>query len=515
MRLSALVAALAPKHAPLRVVHEELVDEAPVRGLCIDSREVAPGDVFVALRGALADGHDHLEQALELGAAALVVERLPEALDLRARPAIVVADSRRALAPLAARFFGEPARELTMIGVTGTNGKTSTAYLIESILEAADRAVGLIGTVEVRFRDERRRALNTTPESLELQRTLRGMRTRGAQAVVMEVSSHGVELGRIDGCAFDVAAVTNVTQDHLDFHDSMEAYREAKLRLFRKYLRSGAGAVVNLDDPAAHEFLEAARSAGARAVRVTRQTDREAEVRLLTAASDLEGTRVRLAVPGDASLQLELPLVGDFNLENLLVAVGVAVCLDVPGDAIVRGVAACPQVPGRVERVAVRANAPTVLVDYAHTPDAVDKLLRAVRPLARARLVTVFGCGGDRDRGKRPLMAQAVAHWSDRVVVTSDNPRTEDPLAILADVEVGLEKLRRVEPSRLDETPNAYAVIPDRRRAIQCAIGLAGPDDTVVIAGKGHEDYQIVGRERLPFDDREEACRALDEGSTA
>lgn len=392
MRLAGLLAALPPEQAPLHVVNPDAVDHTPVRGIAIDSRRVAPGDLFVALRGSLADGHDHLGQSLELGASALVVEQLPPGLDLHGRPAVLVADSRRALAPLAARFFGEPAAELQLVGVTGTNGKTSTTYLIESILAAAGRRVGLIGTVEVRFGEERQRALNTTPESLELQRTLRRMRNRGADSVVMEVSSHGVELGRIAGCRFDVAAFTNVTQDHLDFHTTMEAYRNAKLRLFRDYLRAGAGAVVNVDDPAAELFGTAARQAGARVVRVSRRADAAAEVAVDEAQASLDGTRARLRVP-EGRLEVELPLVGDFNLENLVVAVASALCLGVGHEAIVRGVAACPQVPGRVERVGGEIpDSPTVLVDYAHTPDAVEKLLRAVRPLTRGRLVTVFGC---------------------------------------------------------------------------------------------------------------------------
>jgi len=504
MRLSELLAELPAALAPQRRLGE---GDPVVRGVRYDSRDVAPGDLFVALRGSLADGHDYLPQALHLGAAALLVDALPASLPAPA-VAVQVPDTRRALAPIAARFFGRPAEELDLVGVTGTNGKTSTSFLVESILCAAGRRVGLIGTIEVRFADERRRSVNTTPESLDLQRTLREMRTRGIDAVSMEVSSHGLELGRVEGCRFRAAAFTNLTQDHLDFHGDMEHYVAAKARLFRDHLAPGAAAVVNVDDRWAPTFLDAARAASARLVRVSRRPEAEAEVVVERADVRLDGTRAVLRVPG-GRLELESPLVGEFNVENVAVAVGVAVGLGLPHEAVARGVAACPQVPGRVERVSAAGEGPIVLVDYAHTPDAVEKLLRTLRPLAAGRLIAVFGCGGDRDRGKRPLMAKAVAAYADRAIATSDNPRTEDPEAILDDVERGLDALTRVAPEALDATPRAWARVADRRRAIELAISIARPEDTVAIAGKGHEDYQIVGRARLPFDDREEARRAL------
>ena len=512
MRLSRLLESLpvdaAPKHISLPS------DDPIIRGITYDSRQVAPGDLFVAFAGSAADGHDYLEAAVELGAAALLVEnpeRTQRALASAARavPAVAVRDSRRAMAPLAVRFFGKPAAELTLIGITGTNGKTSTAYLTESMLRRAGTATGLIGTVEIRYAREKLRAVNTTPESLDLQRLLRAMRTSQVDAVVMEVSSHGLQLGRVAGCSFRVGAITNLTQDHLDFHGNMEAYLDSKLRLFSEHLARDAAAVINLDDPSAPRSLATAEQAGARVIRATRDAGREAEVKLLEAQVNLDGTRARIALP-EGEIDLELPLLGDFNLENALVACGIAVALELPVAAIAEGVAQCPQVPGRMELVgSERRGIPTVIVDYAHTPDAVDKLLAAVRPLARGRLITLFGCGGDRDRAKRPLMAEAVARYSDRVVATSDNPRTEDPLEILRDVEAGLVGLDRVEPEQLDSRDGSYAVAVERRNAIRCAISIARPDDTVVLAGKGHEDYQIIGTEKLPFDDREEAARAL------
>lgn len=506
MRLSALLAALPPENAPLRVVHGEGAEDPVIRGLAYDSRTVTPGDAFFALPGADVDGHDFLKPALELGAEAVFVERLPEDVAPGRASVVVVRDARRALAPVSACFFGEPSRELALVGVTGTNGKTSTTYLAESILRAAGRAVGLVGTVEVRYADVRQRAVNTTPESLDLQAMLRAMRTRGVETAVMEVSSHGLDLGRVDGCRFAVAAFTNLTQDHLDHHGDMDRYREAKRLLMAQYLDADGVAVVNLDDPSAPSFAGAADERGARVLGVSRRLD-AAAVRLLGADVRSDGSSVRLGLPS-GELAVELPLVGDFNLENLLVAAGIAVALEIPSEAIARGTAECPQVPGRIERVDEGAGDPLVVVDYAHTPDAVEKLLATLRPLCRGRLIAVFGCGGDRDRAKRPLMAGAVARHADRVVATSDNPRTEDPERILDDVASGLGDLARVEPDALDQ-PRSYARVVDRRAAIAAALAIARPEDTVVIAGKGHEDYQIIGREKLPFSDRDEARRAL------
>jgi UDP-N-acetylmuramoyl-L-alanyl-D-glutamate--2,6-diaminopimelate ligase len=480
-----------------------------IRGVTYDSRAVAPGDLFVALTGSVSDGHDYLESAVRMGAAALLVERESPGASISSVPVVVTTDTRRALAPIATHFFGRPADEMSLIGITGTNGKTSTSYLIESMLTCAGIRTGLVGTVEVRYTGERQPSVNTTPESLDLQRMLRSMSTRNVESVVMEVSSHGLELGRVSGCHFDVGAFTNLTQDHLDFHGDMDAYLKSKALLFRDYLSQDAAAVINVDDPASDALINVAEDAGARILRVSKRSDRDADVRLLDAQIELSGSRARVALPSE-TIELQISLLGDFNLENLVVAAGIAEALEIPHEAIAVGAARCPQVPGRVEVIGAELeSAPTVIVDYAHTPDAVDKLLHAVRPLVEGRLITLFGCGGDRDRSKRPLMAEAVARSSDRVLATSDNPRTEDPEAILRDVEVGLRSLRRVEPEVLDESQAAYAVVVDRRQAIDHAIAIARPHDTVVLAGKGHEDYQILGHQKLPFDDRIEAARAL------
>lgn len=510
MRLSSLLTALPAELRPVELVRREASADPAIRGIGYDSRRVAPGDLFVALRGSVSDGHDYVERAVALGAAALLVEEAPPQDVLGDAVAIVVSDSRRAMAPLAMRFFGEPSSELALVGITGTNGKTSTTYLVESILAAARLRTGLIGTVEIRYASERIPAVNTTPESLDLQRTLRAMCTENVESVVMEVSSHGLELGRVSGCRFRVAAFTNLTQDHLDFHGDMQAYLASKALLFRKRMVPGGQAVVNVDDPSSAEIIRAAEESRADIVRCTRVDAPDADVRLVDAEVRIEGTRARVVMP-NGSVDLEVPLIGDFNLENVVVACGIACALGIAPEHIARGVASCPQVPGRMEIVrGERDDDPIIVVDYAHTPDAVDKLLRAVRPLCGGRLITVFGCGGDRDRAKRPLMAEAVAHTTDLAIATSDNPRTEDPEQILADVEAGLKGLDRVAPEEIGARTGQYAVMVDRRSAIRRAVELAGPEDTVVIAGKGHEDYQIVGREKLPFDDRDEARRALD-----
>jgi UDP-N-acetylmuramoyl-L-alanyl-D-glutamate--2,6-diaminopimelate ligase len=351
MRLSDLLDAL-----PADAVLERPGEDPVIRGLTYDSRGAAGGDLFFALSGSVVDGHAYVGQAVDLGAVAVVAERRPPQDALRGRALVLVRDSRRSLAPIARRFYGDPASELRLIGVTGTNGKTSTTYLVESMLARAGRRVGLIGTVEVRHPGERLRSLNTTPESLDLQRTLRSMRTHGVEAVVMEVSSHGLELGRVEGCRFDVGAFTNLTQDHLDFHRTMDAYRASKTLLFERHLRPGAAAVVNADDPSAAAFEAAARAAGARLLRVSRR-DRSADVWIEEARVGMAGTRVRLRLP-PGPLEVELPLLGDFNLENLLVATGIAVALEVPPDRRCRAASSASR-PGRSPRRRCWSTTPT------------------------------------------------------------------------------------------------------------------------------------------------------------
>ena len=346
MRLSSLLSALPDALSAVEWRRENPSDDPTIRGIRYDSRQISPGDLFVALRGATSDGHDYLELATRLGAAALLVEEMPEPGRQFGLPVVRVLDSRRALAPISARFFGQPASELSLIGVTGTNGKTSTTYLVESILARAGWRTGLIGTVEIRYAGEREIAVNTTPESLDLQRTLRAMCTAQVDAALMEVSSHGLELGRVSGCAFRIAAFTNLSQDYLDFHGSMDAYLASKALLFRDHLAPGAVAVINIDDPASEKMISVAQDAGAEILRVGRGRDSSADLRLTNSEIQLGGTRAELE-DANGRFDVELPLIGDFNLENLLVATGIARALGIDSDVIASGIAACPQVPGR------------------------------------------------------------------------------------------------------------------------------------------------------------------------
>jgi UDP-N-acetylmuramoyl-L-alanyl-D-glutamate--2,6-diaminopimelate ligase len=454
-----------------------------------DSRAVQPGGLFVALRGARSDGHDFVAQAIQAGAAAV-------ALDARSAlapsvPCLRLPDTRRALAALAARFYGEPARELRLVGVTGTNGKSSTVRMVESILNRAGQRAGSMGTISVRYAGREQAAGLTTPEATDLQRVLREMRDAGVDHVALEVSSHALTSGRVGGLHFAAAVFTNLTQDHLDHHGDMESYAAAKRSLFGPEYLAGT-AVLHARDPRSEEFARFAASAGRPVLRYGRGSASGAEVCTARETIELAGSELQIRTPV-GSVDVRLPHAGEFQVENALAAAAAALALETPLCAIRAGLETCPPVPGRLERVADCE--PVVLVDYAHTPDAIDRVLGSVRALARGRLICVFGCGGDRDRGKRAPMARAACSHADHVIATSDNPRSEDPLAILRDVERGLH--------------GRYEIVPDRRQAIEHAVAMAGAEDVVVIAGKGHEDYQIVGSRRLPFDDRVEARCAL------
>ncbi len=474
-----------------------------------DSKRVVPGALFVAVTGLERDGHAFIGEAVERGAVAIAGQRLEGVPGEVA--ALEVPDSRRALARLAARLHGQPSPELLVIAITGTNGKTTTAFLVEALLREADRRVGLIGTVEYRWGNHRVPALHTTPESSELQALLRKMRDEGCDAAVIEVSSHALEMGRIEECEVDVGVFTNLSQDHLDYHGSMERYFEAKIRLFSEHLarpeiKRPRWAVINADDPRSTEVL--ARTPCSTITYATRQ---EARVSAREVKAGLGGIAAEVVTPA-GGFHLNSPLVGMHNLSNLLAATAVGVALDLPLEAIRRGLARVQRNPGRMERIG-EAKDPCVFIDYAHTPDALERMLQAAGSLAPGRLIAVFGCGGDRDRGKRPLMGEIAARNAALAIVTSDNPRTEDPLGIIDDILAGVQRVgrKRFEPEGLRSLPSepGYAVVPDRREAIQLACRLAGDDRIAVIAGKGHEDYQIVGTERHPFDDREEVAKAL------
>jgi len=449
------------------------VGDIDVAGIATDSREVCPGEVFFALPGLRTDGRRHLAEAVVRGARAIVAEG--PAVDAKV-PVVLVRGVRRVLAAAAARFAGDPSAGLVLVGVTGTNGKTSTTFILESIWRAAGLETGVIGTVGYRGAGRLDRpAPLTTPEAPALQALLAEMRHAGATHVAMEVSSHALAQERVLGCRFDAVVFTNLTRDHLDFHGDAESYYRAKARLFLEHLAASgkpeAVAVVNVDDPAGARLAGEVRT---RCVRVG--AGETADVRPLDIETTLAGTRGVLAFGGAP-------------------------------EAVAAGLAAVTAPPGRLERF----DGPgfTVMVDYAHTPDALARALTVLRPLTPGRLIAVFGCGGDRDPGKRPLMGEAAARLSDVVVLTSDNPRTEDPGRILDAIEAGVVQAGL---GPLGEHGRGYLVQADRRAAIALAIRLARPGDLVLVAGKGHEDYQIVGHEKHHLDDREEVRRALGSG---
>jgi len=477
-------------------------EDVEVDGIATDSRQVRPGDVFFALPGVHTDGRRHVCEALVRGARAVVCSG-----EVQAPGATLVRSETpgRLLGRAAARLAGDPSAALTLVGVTGTNGKTTTTCLLEAIWRAAGARPGVIGTIAYRFGGTSRPAPLTTPDAPALQALLAAMREAGTTHVAMEVSSHALAQERVAGARFDAAVFTNLTRDHLDFHCDMENYYAAKARLFLEYLPAGGKpdpvAIVNVDDPAGARL---AASVKTRCVPVGRS--RCAAVRPLEIETTLAGTRGRLDL-GGRRLPFESRLVGMPHLENTLAAAGAAWALGAAPETIAAGLAAAEPPPGRLEQLAGPGF--TVVVDYAHSPDALARALDVLRPLTRGALITVFGCGGDRDRGKRPLMGEAAARRSDLVVLTSDNPRTEDPARILADIEVGVVQAGMPALERAAPGAHGYLVEPDRPAAIALALGLARPGDLVLVAGKGHEDYQIVGTERRHLDDREEIRRAL------
>ncbi|HVO26315.1 MAG TPA: UDP-N-acetylmuramoyl-L-alanyl-D-glutamate--2,6-diaminopimelate ligase [Candidatus Margulisiibacteriota bacterium] len=488
----------------LRDVPAQLVAgtlDVPVHAVVADSRLVAPGDVFVCLPGyrtqggeVRADRHAFITAAVARGATAVVVER-----DVVAPPGVTVlrvADAWSAIAAMACAFFDHPSLALLVIGVTGTSGKTSTTYFIESMLTAGGLRTARFGTIEYRFGDSVLPAAQTTPEAPELQRLLRMAVDRGFQAVVMEVSSHALELRRVGGIAFDVAVFTNISQDHLNFHPDMHHYLRAKGRLFEELGSGGkaATAVVNRDDPGAGHIVAVNRGA-----LLTFGVEHAADVSADDIHSGLGGTQFLARTPA-GDLPVRIPHLGEFHVHNALAAVAAGVALHLAPADIQRGLAATPPVPGRFELVDCGQDF-KVAVDYAHKPDALERLLRSARTLRPRRIITVFGCGGDRDRGKRPLMGRIAAQLSDLVIVTSDNPRSEPPSQIIDEIVAGARAI--------DAAAGSVTTEPDRRRAIEAAVGLAQTDDLVLIAGKGHEPYQLFADRRIHFDDREEARRAL------
>jgi UDP-N-acetylmuramoyl-L-alanyl-D-glutamate--2,6-diaminopimelate ligase len=491
MRLSELMSGLA--------VSGSVEPDPEITGVTHDSRAVEPGDLYVALPGQRFDGRAFVPAAVAQGAVAVIGPApadAAQAAQAAGIPWLVTDDPRALLGPLAARVYGHPDRELILAGVTGTNGKSTVATLLVAVLEAAGRPAGFLGTLGYRFRERTFAGGHTTPEASELFRTLRGMRDAGAEAVAMEVSSHALAMGRVGGAAFDTAVFTNLTRDHLDYHQGFEDYFAAKRGLF-ELLKPGARPAVNVEDPYGRRL--AGELPGALTFSAGGAGGHGGEVHAREVAFSTSGMSGVLATPrGD--LPFKTPLLGRYNLSNLLAAAAAAETLGLPHAAVAEAFAAQRPLPGRLEPVDHGQPFP-VYVDYAHTDAALDAALRSVREVAGGQVAVVFGCGGDRDPGKRPLMGRVAGELADLAIVTSDNPRGEDPLAILAAVEEGLKA----------SGARGYRLIPDRREAIRAALASAGPGWAVLVAGKGHEREQIVGDRKIPFSDLEEIGKALEE----
>jgi UDP-N-acetylmuramoyl-L-alanyl-D-glutamate--2,6-diaminopimelate ligase len=482
-----------------------------VSAICYDSRNCGKDSLFVAVSGLKLDGHAYIREAVNRGAKFVVHEK-----DYSPPPGVTsirVLNSRAILGVLAKNFYKDPSSRLCLIGVTGTNGKTTVTYLLEAILKAAGFSVGIMGTVNYRFNNKEMPAPHTTPESYELQRILRIMVDQGVTHVVMEVSSHALDLRRVDECSFDMGIFTNLSQDHLDYHKTLEAYFQAKKRFFSEIIPAGKKnyayrAVINGDDPWGQRIVD---ETGSKIPYRTFCIENKCDITAERYKFSLEGTRADINA-GASHIAIFSPLIGKFNLYNILASVTAATLLGIPESVIRTGVENLRNVPGRLEKVSIPGE-PDVFVDYAHTEDALKRVLQNLSPFKKGRLITVFGCGGDRDRGKRPLMGKAVTAWSDLAILTSDNPRTEDPLSIIGEIEKGMGGNfgRKLLPGELKKNANekGYVVIPDRREAIEMAVTLADNSDIILIAGKGHESYQIIGEKRVPFDDRHVAREAL------
>ncbi|MCC6810070.1 MAG: UDP-N-acetylmuramoyl-L-alanyl-D-glutamate--2,6-diaminopimelate ligase [Deltaproteobacteria bacterium] len=481
-----------------RIATLRALGDRDVRALCIDSRKAAPGALFFALPGTKVDGAAFAAAAVAQGAIGVVSAAAPT---LASVPWVQVPDARVSLAEAARVFFGRDESPMKYAGVTGTNGKTTLTYLLEAIAQAAGKRALVIGTVEHRLGDKRWPSSHTTPDAIALCERIVEAEKLGADWTVMEVSSHGLDQHRADALAFDVAGFTNLTPDHLDYHGSMDAYFAAKLRLFSALVRQDGAAAVNLDGAMGPELLAKCTALGRSRVLGCSATRADADVYVSQVTHGLRATELLLRTPA-GELALRSPLIGSFNVENVALAVTMALGAGFDLAAIRRGIEGLAGVPGRLERV-LADDGRVGFVDYAHTPDALERVLATLRALPHEGVLCVFGCGGDRDRTKRPLMGAAVAKLADIAIVTSDNPRTEDPQAIIRDILPGFPAGR------------GYEVIADRRQAIRAAAARTGRNDILLVAGKGHEDYQIIGTEKHHFDDREELRAAFALGVSA
>lgn len=536
MRLSKLFRMTPVKHSHFIGGEDHIADsigtgvgiDPEIRSIHYRSQDVRPGGLFVALRGLSADGHDFIGDALARGAVAVVTRNpfdIPD--DLRkARSGsesvhqgfchMEVADTRKTLAGIAACFFDNPSDRLILIGITGTNGKTTTARLIESLLSTAGFDPGVIGTLNYRFAGNVYENPMTTPEAPDLQRILADMCASGVSHVVMEVSSHGIDRHRVDNCHFDVGVFTNLTQDHLDYHGNMESYWSCKRKWFTENLSSGPKrdrvvTVVNCDQSKGRELAGMLSGDPIHHHVVTVGHSPDNQIRPENITFDMTGISGLLSVP-EGSLELGSSLVGKHNLENILCAIGVGVALHLPLKILRDGIESISSVPGRLESVANDRHR-FVYVDYAHTPDALERVLLTLKELSSGRIICIFGCGGNRDRNKRSQMGEIAVKYCDLSIITSDNPRLEDPIRIISDICEGADKTspHRYDPDDLETgfMEEGYVVVPDRKQAIVLGLVVSVPGDTILIAGKGNETYQIIGERILPFDDRKEARRAL------
>ncbi len=465
--------------------------EIDIKGIAYDSRQVEPGYLFVCISGFKTDGHLYIDQAIKNGARAILIEKAIDQTD--GATIIMTANNRKALALLVSNFYGRPSHSMKVIGVTGTNGKTTTTHLIKAILEEAGRKTGLMGTLYARVGDKTIDFGHTTPEASEVEKFMRICQENKAQYVVMEVSSHALDLYRVDCIDFDMAVFTNLTQDHLDYHNNMQEYLASKLKLFDMIVPGNENfVVVNGDDNYAGDFIQASK-----AQVYTYGLGDNNDIKAKNVKIDLKGSQFTLRFKG-STLNIKVKLIGMFSVYNVLAAIAVGLGEGISLEIIKTALEKVNGVPGRFEQVDEGQDF-TVVVDYAHTPDGLENILKTGRQLTTNRIITVFGCGGDRDRGKRPLMGEVAARYSDFCVVTSDNPRSEDPEAIINDIVPGLD---RVKDSR-------YAIVIDRREAINHAVHLARPGDLLIIAGKGHETYQLVKDKVLDFDDKKVAIEFL------
>lgn len=458
---------------------DRIVEDIPISKIIYDSRKAGETSLFVAIRGFATDGHRYLKDVMKLGAAAAVVEKPDKKIDLSQ---YCVPDSRLALARLASRFYHPELERMRIVGITGTNGKTTTSYLVKSILDAAALNCGLIGTVHYNIGGHLTPAWNTTPESVDLFDMIYQMHIQGQKSCVLEASSHGLALHRLDYLNMDVAVFTNLSQDHLDFHKNFEDYFQAKKRLFY-HLKPEGIAVINRDDPYGQRFIK----------EITRQVidfglSPDADVGVIYWHSSMQGINAEIKYPG-GTIKLHSPLIGKFNVENLLAAFAAGLAMNIDAEVIKSGIEAVSSIPGRLEPASVTREG-AVIIDYSHTPDALHKALKVLKELTKQKLWVVFGCGGDRDKQKRPLMGQAAEKYADNIILTSDNPRSEEPDEIIRQIYRGINQKEPV------------IIEPDRRKAISLALNQADSKDLILIAGKGHENYQEIKGKKHPFDDK-------------